>query len=467
MSEPERYAATTALPVSVQASFAYHARPGALQRLIPPWESATIESSSGSITVGSEVTLRASVLGIPVRWLARHTHYDPPHLFADTQVSGPFAAWDHRHEFKSLDDQRSALTDRIEYRLPGGRVGQFLGGWKALATIESMFAYRHRVTRDDLQLQADHPTTPMTIAVSGSSGLLGSQLCPLLSLLGHRVWKLVRKHDDDPECLAVWDDAGDAAKLVEADAVIHLAGKSIADSRWSDSVKQEIRDSRVNKTRELCEKLAKLERPPKVLLCASASGIYGDRGDEVLDEESRPGSDFLADVAKEWEAACQPAVDAGVRVVHCRFGVILSPRGGALAKMLVPAKFAGGALGSGTQWWSWIALDDVLGGIYHALTTESLAGPINFVAPEPIRNRDFADVLGGVVGRPALVPAPAIGLRLALGEMADALLLASTRVVPKVLLNSGYRFRFADLDAALKYSLGYDRLRANDAEHPA
>ncbi len=464
MNDRERYTATTALPVSIESAFQYHARPGALQRLLPPWESVEIESSSNSIAQGSEVTLRAHVFGVPIRWLARHTHYDPPHRFADTQVSGPMATWDHSHEFSSLGNDQSVLRDRIEYRLPAGPVGRLLGGWKAKSSLESMFAFRHRITRDDLQLHQDHPSSPMTVAVSGASGLVGSQLCPLLSVLGHRVCKIVRSRNDDPESLAIWKDDADAAKLADADAVIHLAGKSIAGARWTDSMKREIRESRVTKTRELCEKLAKLPRPPRTLLCASATGIYGDRGDESLDETSALGDGFLADVARQWEQACQPAVDAGVRVIHCRFGIVLSPRGGALGQMILPAKFAGGSLGSGKQWWSWIALDDVLGAIYHALLTQSLVGPVNFVSPDPIRNRDFAKVLGDVIGRPALIPAPAFGLRLMLGEMADALLLASQRVVPTRLTESGYRFRFTELRELLRYSLGYERLPSERQE---
>ena len=207
-------------------------------------------------------------------------------------------------------------------------------------------------------------------------------------------------------------------------------------------------------------RLQKLDQKPKVLVCASATGIYGDRGDEVLDENSKPSEDFLADVAMQWEQACQPALDAGIRVVNARFGIILSPSGGALEKTLTPAKLMGGALGNGKQWWSWMALDDVVGALYHVLTTDSLNGPVNFVSPDPVRNRDFAKTLGRVLGRPALFPAPAFALRLALGEMADDLLLSSTRVQPKQLIESGYRFRFTHLEPFFRYCLGRQRLKS-------
>ncbi|MGI9473454.1 MAG: SRPBCC family protein, partial [Rubripirellula sp.] len=343
-----KYVASSALPVSVEDAFAYHERPGALQRLVPPWESVEVESSDESLAVGSRVVLKTSLLGVPFRWVAEHTEYDPPHLFADTQVSGPFAAWDHRHEFSPVGGHCS-LTDRVDYKVPVGALGKMLGGGKARSTLESMFAYRHRITRDDLTLQADHPMSPKRVAVSGSTGLVGSQLGSLLRLLGHEVSPIVRKTSDEPSAIAAWQDPSEAAKFESVDAVVHLAGKSIADARWSDEIKLQIRESRVEKTRQLCESLAGLNRKPEVLVCASATGIYGSRGDELLDESSELGDDFLAGVASEWEAACQPAVDAGIRVVNARFGIVLSPRGGALQKMMLPAKFAGGALGNGKQ----------------------------------------------------------------------------------------------------------------------
>ncbi|GAA5507076.1 TIGR01777 family oxidoreductase [Novipirellula caenicola] len=469
MGSKNHYRVTTPLPVSVADAFAYHERPGALQRLTPPWEHVTVESSDVGLDVGNEVVLKTRFAGVPLRWVARHTEYDPPRHFADTQVSGPFACWNHHHEFRDRvgdpSETGSSLTDSIEYELPAGAFGRFFGSSIARRKIESMFAYRHRVTADDLQLAARYPSTPLRFAISGSSGLVGSGLTRLLTLLGHQATPIVRSKQDPSSDLqgrsiAAWDDADEIKKFSEVDVVVHLAGKSIAGGRWSDQVKQQIRDSRVVKTRQLCESLASLERKPSVLVCASATGIYGNRGEMVLDETSDAGDDFLSDVAVQWEAACQPAVDAGIRVINARFGLVLSVAGGALEKMLLPAKMMGGKLGSGKQWWSWIALDDVLGAIYHCVQREGISGPVNFVSPEPITNADFTRVLGRVLNRPPLVPAPAFGLRLALGEMADALLLSSTRVIPNVLQQSDYSFRFTDLEAALRYSLGRDRLQS-------
>lgn len=461
MSGLEHYVASTTLPVAVQDAFAYHDRPGALRRLIPPWESIQIEESDDSLAVGSRVVLKVSQFGIPLRWIAEHIQYDPPHRFVDKQASGPFAEWTHRHEFESAGEAQSLLRDSLDYRLPAGPIGKLLGGGMVRKSIERMFAFRHRITRDDLNLRSRYSTDPLKIAISGTGGLVGQQLACMLGILGHDVRRIVRSPSQRADEIAPWSDPSEAQKFNEIDAVVHLAGKSIADKRWSAEVKNEIRDSRVVKTRELCRQLAALDRKPRVFVCASATGIYGNRGDELLSEESALGDDFLADVAQQWEQSCQEAIDAGIRVVNVRLGVVLSPQGGALSKMLLPAKFFGGALGSGRQWFSWISLDDVLGAIYHAIQTPSLSGPANLVAPNPVTNREFAKTLGQVIGRPAMIPAPAAGLRLGLGEMADALLLASARVTPDCLQQSGYQFRFTELSSALRYCLGRDRLESS------
>ncbi|MEM8912464.1 MAG: TIGR01777 family oxidoreductase [Planctomycetota bacterium] len=459
------YVATSHLPVSAEQAFAYHEGPGCLQRLIPPWESVTLESSDGSLRAGSRVVLKTKLFGIPLRWRALHTEYDPPNRFVDVQESGPFASWRHEHRFEAADDGTCRLSDRLQYRLPLGTPGRWFGGGLARNAIESMFAYRHRITIDDLALSSQLQMSPMTIAVSGSTGMIGSSLCSLLSLLGHRVRPIVRSRVSNPDAIAIWSDPTEAQKLDDVDVVVHLAGKSIASGRWTENVKREIRESRVEKTQQLCraiqESVARSGRQgPRTLICASATGIYGDRGDQTMSEDSTTGSDFLADVATQWEQACEPARQAGLRVVNARIGIVLAPGGGALSKMLTPAKLGGGALGNGRQWWSWIALDDVVGGLVHAIAVDSVAGPINLVAPQPLQQRDFAKILGRVLRRPALVPAPAFGLRLALGEMADALLLSSTRAVPSRLIGSDYRFRFESLEPFLRYCLGKNRLES-------
>jgi uncharacterized protein (TIGR01777 family) len=296
----------------------------------------------------------------------------------------------------------------------------------------------------------------MQIAVSGSSGLVGSALLAFLTTGVHRITRLVRKAAAGDD--VAWDVARgvqDLSRLEGAEAVVHLAGESIAAGRWTASRKEEIRRSRVEGTRRLCESLARLSRGPKVLVSASAVGFYGNRGDEILQEDSAPGSDFLAQVCREWEAATEPASRGGIRVVHLRFGMILSPAGGALKKLLLPFKMgAGGRIGSGTQFMSWIAMDDVVGAIHHAIVTESLQGPVNGVSPAPVSNAEFTRTLARVLSRPAIAPMPAFAARLAFGEMADALLLASQRVMPTRLQASGYKFRYPELERALRHLLG-------------
>lgn len=296
----------------------------------------------------------------------------------------------------------------------------------------------------------------MHVAVTGSSGLVGSALVRSLTTDGHRVIRLVRgsPSGDDVQ----WDPGEgvrDVARLEGVDAVVHLAGENIAAGRWTPQRKDAIRRSRVEGTRRLSESLAKLSRRPQVLVSASAIGYYGDRGSEVLSEDSAPGKDFLARVCQEWEAATGPASQAGIRVVHLRFGMILSPAGGALEKMLLPFKAGvGGRVGSGAQYVSWIAIDDAIGAIYHAITAEGLKGPVNTVAPNPVTNAEFTRVLARVLSRPALLPMPAFAARLAFGEMADTLLLASARVMPVRLQATGYGFRHSDLEGALRDLLG-------------
>jgi uncharacterized protein len=294
------------------------------------------------------------------------------------------------------------------------------------------------------------------VAVTGAGGLVGSALVSTLRASGHRVIPLVRRAPRAGEDALGWDpSSGSITPAAPAlDAVIHLAGESIMGLRWTAAKKQRIRESRTAATRLLVQTLVRLPRPPAVLISASAIGYYGSRGDEVLTEDSRPGIGFLADVARDWEAATAAAIAHGLRVVNPRIGVVLSARGGALAKMLTPFRLGvGGVVGDGTQWMSWIALDDVVGAIRHALATESLRGPVNAVAPEPVTNAELTRTLGRVLRRPTLVPLPTFAARMAMGEMADALLLASQRVVPARLQASGYVFRRPSLEGALRSEL--------------
>jgi hypothetical protein len=293
----------------------------------------------------------------------------------------------------------------------------------------------------------------MKILVTGSTGLVGSALVPRLKTSGHEVIRAVRHASGKPDEV-FWDPEGgkiDTARLSAIDAAINLAGENVA-GRWTDEKKRRIRDSRVKGTRLLAEVLPRLDPKPKVLISASAIGFYGNRGAEVMYEDSSSGAGFLAEVCREVEAASAPASENGIRVVKLRIGVVLSPRGGALAKMLTLFKLGlGGRVGSGKQYMSWIALADVVGIIEYALENNSLSGPINTVAPNPVTNLEFTKTLGRVISRPTIFPIPAFGLKLIFGgEMVNETLLSSTRVEPRTLRGAGYQFRFPELEGALK-----------------
>ena len=300
----------------------------------------------------------------------------------------------------------------------------------------------------------------MRMLITGSTGLVASALIRSLESKNHEIVRLVRSTPSGDANQILWNpESGTLAaeQLEGLDAVVHLAGESIAEGRWTAEKKARIRESRLKGTRLLSETLGTLNKKPQVMVSASAVGFYGSRGDEVLDEHSASGADFLAEVCREWELATQPAALAGVRVVNLRLGVILSGKGGALPKMLLPFKMGvGGKLGSGKQYLSWIALDDVVGVIEYAIANDELRGPVNTVAPEPVTNYKFTKTLGQVLSRPTIFPVPAFAARLLFGEMADATLLASQRAAPTRLVESGYNFRYPDLEGALRHALNKD-----------
>lgn len=305
-------------------------------------------------------------------------------------------------------------------------------------------------------MTAEAPPVPRRIAVTGSSGFLGSALVPALAAEGHQVLRVVRSRPAPGSDAVYWSPAEaviDTPALEGCDAIIHLAGENIA-QRWSSSAKRRIRDSRVDGTRVLAGAIARMREPPAVLVSASAIGIYGNRGDELLDEESAPGSDFLADVARAWEGATRAAADAGVRVVNTRFGIILNPEGGALEKLLTVFRLgAGGKAGSGNQWMSWVARQDVIGAIRFILDRDELRGPVNVVAPNPVTNAEFAKTLGHVLHRPSFATVPESMIKLMLGEMGENTILASQRVRPARLIAAGFHFRYPELESALRAEL--------------
>ncbi|MEU0544783.1 TIGR01777 family oxidoreductase [Nocardia sp. NPDC005978] len=430
--------------------FDWFSRPGAFTRLVPPWQPMTLISEAESLADGR------AVLGLPggLRWVAQHDRaaYDPPHRFADAVAvagaasvpAGIAVRWRHIHEFEAVDATHTRVIDRVETPIPG-------------AALESTFDYRHRQLAGDLaahQRAARQGFTGATIAITGASGLVGSALAAFLSTGGHTVIRLVR-HAPEHTGERQWDTADPAPGLLDGvDAVVHLAGASIA-GRFTDQHRKAIRDSRIEPTRRLAELAGRAG--VETFVSASAIGYYGyDRGDDVLTEGSTRGDGFLADVVADWEDATEPAAEAGARVVRVRTGIVQSPRGGTL-RLLRPlfAFGLGGRIGDGRQWLPWIGIDDLVDVYHRALWDDSLSGPVNAVSPNPVRNSEYTATLANVLHRPAFLPVPTFGPALLLGEQgARELAAASQRVIPERLLKAEHSFRTTDLDPALRHLLG-------------
>lgn len=429
----------------------WHTRPGAMRRLVPPWQPMSVVSEAESLSDG------VAVLGLPggLRWVARHdpAQYVEGSRFVDVLSSdGPaswppraIGGWRHTHTFADADGG-TRVHDQVDTAVPA-------------AALRSTFVYRHRQLADDLAAHhraAEAGATPMVVAITGASGLVGSALGAFLSTGGHRVIRLVRGPARDAH-ERQWDPRDPARDLLTGvDAVVHLAGASIA-GRFTEAHRVAIRDSRVEPTRLLASAAASAPDGPRTFISASAIGFYGfDRGDTQLTEDSTRGDGFLADVVADWEAATVPAADAGLRVVKVRTGIVQAAAGGTLA-LLRPlfAAGLGGRLGNGRQWLSWIGLDDLVDVYHRALYDDGLSGPVNAVGPDPVRNSDYTGELARVLHRPALLPVPALGPRILLGEQgARELAMASQRVVPSKLLAAGHPFRHPGLRGALAHQLG-------------
>ncbi len=446
------------MPVPVDELFAYHARPGAFERLAPPWQKLRVLEQEGGMKDGGRVVFKVYVGPIGKRWVAEMGGWEEGRQFVDRQVQGPFASWEHTHRFlPGADDGSSELLDHIEYSLPAGRVTDPLGAGFGRKQLERLFLFRHARTRADLERHAVWSQRPrLRVAISGASGLIGSGLAVYLTTAGHEVVKLVRRETAAPGEVS-WDPAAgrlDPADLAGVDAVVNLAGVSIA-SLWTAKRREEILSSRVQATGTIVAALRKMEAPPKVLVSASAVGAYGSRGGEALTELTELGDGYLADVCRAWEAAAAPVADAGVRVVTPRFGIVLSGAGGALAKMLPAFKAGlGTRLGDGHQWWSWVDLDDLLAALEWALHDDALSGAVNVTAPEPVTNLELTKTLGHVLRRPAALAAPRLAVSKGLGGMGEEMFLASQRAVPMRLRQQDFRFAYPELEPALRHELG-------------
>lgn len=453
------FEARSPMPVSADALYAWHARGGAFARLQPPGERVELLEHTGGIADGARLRMRTKLGPLWLEWVARHEGHEPGRKFVDVQERGPFAAWRHEHVFEPdarAGGDTSTLVDRVTYRLPGGILGRAIAGGFVRRKLARLFQHRHAITRADLDFWRSQRDVPrMKIAITGATGLLGSALAPFLTTQGHEVVKFSRGGGPGT---ARWNPARqeiDLAALRGVDAIVHLAGANVGDGRWTASRKRELVDSRVQTTRWLVDLLGRLGARPRIFLCASATGFYGNTGDTLVDETSPAGTGFLADLCRAWETEALRAEAWGARVVLLRTGVVCAAGGGALAKLApVFRSGLGGVVASGKQWMSWIALDDVLGAITHLLGREDARGPVNLVAPTPVTNADFTKTLAHVVKRPAIMHVPAAALRLLIGEMADEAVLASLRVRPRRLEETGYTFRLPDLEAALQHELG-------------
>ncbi|HEY9313451.1 TIGR01777 family oxidoreductase [Williamsia sp.] len=438
---------TSRVAAPIDEVFAWHSRPGAFARLSPPWAPPSLVREADSLEDGTAVLS----FGCGLKWVAKHqaARYHPPNQFVDQLDSWPLRSvmtWTHHHGFSEVDPHTTRVTDTVDTPVP-------------TALLQPMFRYRHRQLTDDL---ATHDWAvplaggPLTIAMTGASGLVGAALRSLLTTGGHRVIPLVRRNPSgrDERRWNPTDPAGDL--FAGVDAVVHLAGASIA-GRFNDKHKSEISDSRIGPTAALA-RVAAATTPAPTFVCASAIGFYGyDRGDTVLDESSSRGDGFLADVVSDWEAATAPAAAAG-RVVNVRTGIVQAAAGGTL-KLLRPlfTLGLGGRLGDGNQWLSWIGIDDLIDIYYRAIVDERLSGPVNAVAPHPVRNKQYTTALAGAVHRPAIVPVPRLGPQIILGSQgARELALANQRVAPARLEDLGHRFRMTGVDEVLRHQLGGD-----------
>ncbi len=443
-------------PVPARELFAWHARDGAFERLLPPWENITVLERTGGIENGGRLVMKLRKGPIALEWHALHRDYIAGEQFVDEQVKGPFGKWVHTHRFLPEGEDRSILWDHVEYRLPLAPLSTLFGAGIARRQVERLFAFRHlRTLRDLARHAAATGGRPLRIAITGARGFVGQALSTFLTTGGHEVVRLVRQPARKADEIG-WDPRNgeiDAARIEGLDGLVHLAGENVGERRWTPEVKQEIRESRVRSNGLLARTLGALKRPPAVLVVAGGAGIYGDRGLERVDEDSETGEGFLAEVGREAEAALAEIDESRTRVVPLRIGLVLGAKGGVLGKLTPLFRFGlGGPLGDGRQSLAWIGLDDLVGVIHRALVDPSLVGPVNAVAGS-VSNRQFARVLGKVCLRPAVLPAPALALRAGLGERADALLLTGATVEPSRLRSVGFPFLNDDLEAALRWEL--------------
>ena len=433
----------------------WHHANDVFHRIQPPWESAKIVKKAAAIANGLEEHIQIQMGPLKKIWIARYQDVIKGKQFCDLQVSGPFKFWFHKHVFHDNGNGTSTLEDNISYSPPLGGFGQFLAGSMVRKKLEMMFKYRHKVTREDVKRHHRNKVDSKKILISGGTGLVGSQLSPLLKSMGHEVFILTRNPKSENHIS--WNlekKEIDREKLKEIEVVINLAGASIA-GLWTRKGKEKIYNSRVEGTKFLVDSLIKYSPKLEAFLSASGSGVYPLNTGDFYDEKGPVGNTFLGKLAQDWECAADPLAEKGIRTAHFRIGVVISSLGGALQKMLTPAKFClGGPWGNGRQHMSWIAIDDLADILTYAVSDKRYEGVINTVADQSIEVNDFFKTLGRVLKRPQLFRVPSFVMKSLPGGMGKEVFLGDNRAVPGFLRSINYKYRHEDLESALRLQLG-------------
>ena len=451
------YIKRTKINVPVETLFSWHEKEGAISRLTPPWAPMKMTGRSGNgIQKGVKVSFRLHLFKIPMIWEAEHIDYQKNRMFKDRQIKGPFSKWEHTHKFIPEGKKSSVMVDKVKFKLPFGLFSRPFYGF-AKKEFDRMFSYRHRVLKHDLEHDLDNIESKK-ILISGASGTIGSMLVPFLRTCGHTVIRLVRKKENLQADELYWDPYKGILDLEEAgpiNAVINLNGVDISRGKWTKNQKKKIIDSRIIPTELLVKRMKELAHKPDVFISSSAIGFYGERKNIKLNEEANKGNCFISDVCKQWEDASIEAEKSGIRTIQLRIGVVLTPSGGALARMELPFKIGCGVrLSHGRQYMSWISMADLLSGNLYVLNNNKLKGPVNLTAPEPVTNSEFSKTLATVFSKKVFFIIPGFMVHLLWGEMGRETLLSSARVSPEKLLKAGFTFQHESLFPALKDMLG-------------
>ena len=424
---------------------------------------------TGGINNDDNSIFRIKLGPITFKWVAKHFGYIHNRQFQDKMIKGPFKKWIHTHSFIPQEQNQCIIEDKIDYMLRFGKIGSKIIQKRIQNYLNQLFIYRERILVNDTILEKMTQEKGKNILITGSHGLIGSSLIPLLTNVGrHKITRLVRKvnnnnmgsspttNKEDKKSIFWYPeyDKLDHHELEGFDIIIHLAGENIF-GRWTDIKKQRIFNSRVGSTKLLAKSLTKLSNPPSLLICASAIGYYGDRPNEYITEDSIPGKGFLSEVCQKWEKATQDVTEIGIRVVNTRFGVVLTPKGGILQKLLSPFKLGLGiTIGNKDQYISWVSIEDVIKSIFYSITNTSIKGPVNVVSPKPITNLEFSDTLKKIFNPKLSVSINQNIPKLIFGEMSKEVLSTNTYVIPKRLISTGYKFFNSELEDSLRFLLG-------------